>query len=245
MPRPVAVMTRRQALAGVAAWAAIPALGHAAARTAPVRIVTVLPVKPPALTEFLPVMKENARVARAHPGNQAFGVFMDTESPATLYLFESWDSLPDLADFMKTDAQQALATLEQSTLSGEALSLHLSDVPNIPAYDSHTKGPADDVQEDAAQTLVIRFQVRPQERTAFISAFHDVIPLVRAGRQTETYDLFHVSGRPDNFILLGRWRDAAAYEKHERLPCIIRLRQILPAMLRHASERHELHDAAL
>lgn len=128
MPRPVAAMTRRQALATMAACAAMPAIGHAAARETPVRIVTVLPVKPPALTEFLPVMKENARVARAHPGNQAFSVFMDTESPATLYLFESWDSLPDLADFMKTDTQQALATLEQSTLSGEALSLHLSDV---------------------------------------------------------------------------------------------------------------------
>ncbi|WP_025859980.1 putative quinol monooxygenase [Acetobacter papayae] len=158
----------------MAACAAIPAIGHAAARETPVRIVTVLPVKPPELTEFLPVMKENARVARAHPGNQAFSVFMDTESPATLYLFESWDSLPDLADFMKTDTQQALATLEQSTLSGEALSLHLSDVPDTPAYN----GSPLETTEDA-QTLVVRFQVRPQERAAFIAAFHDVIPIVR------------------------------------------------------------------
>lgn len=240
MPRPVAAMTRRQALATMAACAAMPAIGHAAARETPVRIVTVLPVKPPALTEFLPVMKENARVARAHPGNQAFSVFMDTESPATLYLFESWDSLPDLADFMKTDTQQALATLEQSTLSGEALSLHLSDVPDTPAYN----GSPLETTEDA-QTLVVRFQVRPQERAAFIAAFHDVIPIVRADRHTEAYDLFHVGGRPDNFILLGRWHDAAAYEKYQRQPSIRKLRQILPAMLKRASERHELHDVTV
>lgn len=240
MPKPVTAMTRRQALVSMAACAVMSSIGHAAVREAPVRIVTVLPVKPPALTEFLPVMKENARVARAHPGNQAFGVFMDTESPATLYLFESWDSLPDLADFMKTDSQQALATLEQSTLSGEALSLHLSDVPDTPAYNGSPLAATEN-----AQTLVVRFQVRPQERAAFIAAFHDVIPIVRADRHNAAYDLFHVSGRPDNFILLGRWHDVAAYEKYQRMPCTRKLCQILPAMLRRVSERHELRDVTV
>lgn len=240
MSRPVTALTRRQALGAAAACAVAPSFGRAATKAAPVRILTLLPVKPPELTKFLPVMKENARLARAHPGNQAFGVFMDTESPATLYLFESWDSLPDLADFMKTDAQQTLAALEQSTLSTQALSLHLSDVTSAPAYDS----PALESIEDA-QTLIIRFQVRPGERAAFISAFHDVMPIVRADRNTDAYDLFRVTGRPDNFVLLGRWRDMATYEKYERLPCIRKLHQILPAMLKRTSEQHELRDVML
>ncbi|MCH4143830.1 putative quinol monooxygenase [Acetobacter peroxydans] len=240
MSRPVTALTRRQALGAAVAYAVAPSIGRAATKTAPVRIVTLLPVKPPELTRFLPVMKENARLARAHPGNQTFGVFMDTESPATLYLFESWDSLPDLADFMKTDAQQTLASLEQSTLSSQALSLHLSDVSDTPAYDN----PALESTEDA-QTLMIRFQVRPGERAAFMSAFHDVIPVVRADRNTEAYDLFRVAGRPDNFVLMGRWHDMATYEKYERLPCIRKLHQILPAMLKRASERHELRDVML
>lgn len=233
------MMTRRTALAGIAAVAILtvgmPALAQDSTAA---HVFNILPLKPDAREGFLPLMQTNARASREEAGNISFDAFESEDGRGdALLLFESWKSRNAHNEHMQLPHLKAVETAAGSALSGTPTSIWVIDVPGLPP---HARKPIPDAE--TTRNVVVRLRVKPEGRNAFVEGFREVIPQARSARGNYVFDLYQEAGDPNGFVLVERWQSVAAHEAHLGQAYSKKLDGIVPGTLAQPPERYLLRD---
>ncbi len=232
------MITRRTALAAIAAVPALRLSGTASAQSAPAaHVFNILPVKPDALAGFLPVMQANAKASRSEAGNISFDVFQSEEGGNSLFLFESWKTRDAHKAHMQLPHLKAVEQKAATDVAGTPTSVWVTDVPGLPAY---LRKPVPDAA--TTRNVIVRLWVKPEGRAAFVNGFAEVIPQSRAAPGNHAFDLFQEADDPNGFVLFERWKDVASHEKHLGQAYSKKLDGIVPGTLSRTPERHLLRD---
>lgn len=236
--------TRRITLAALSAVSVIALSGGlpVAAQTAgdaPAHVFSILPVKPEALSGFLPVIRANAAASREEPGNISFDVFQNEEGGSDILLFESWKSREAHNEHLQLPHLKAVEARAGTDFSGNITSVWVSDVPGLPA---HARKPIPDGA--TTRNVLVRLRVKPEARDTFLKAFAEVIPASRAAPGNYVFDLYQETDDPNGFFLFERWQSVAAHEAHLGQPYSKTLDEVLPGTLAQPIERYLARDAA-
>ena len=79
----------------------------------------------------------------------------------------------------------------------------------------------------SAIAVVATIAALPQHREAVELALRTAVPLVREEPGCELYALHRDQARPERFVMVERWSDEAALEKHVQAPAFLALAQAL------------------
>lgn len=158
------------------------------------------PVKPDRWTDLVQAVQNNIAKSRKEPGNLSFSLYVPEYDTLQPIWFERFKSKEAHSFHMQQDYfKKAIAVIKQS-LAGEALSITLNEIKEIPAIIP--------VNVNAASSHSFTFyDVKPGKRHQFITAMADIAVKYRAVTNNVEYNLYQYKNEPDKFVIIEGWKN--------------------------------------
>ncbi|KOS05466.1 hypothetical protein AM493_05050 [Flavobacterium akiainvivens] len=155
------------------------------------------PVKPEKWAVLLAAVQNNVTHSRREAGNLAFNLYLpenDTLQPIWFERFQTYKAhtLHMQQDYFK----KAIAVIKQS-LAGEALSIALKDVKEVPAVNPKNR--------TAAHNSITLYTVKPGSRQQFVTAMANAAAKCRGLSNNVEYNLYQYKNEPEKFVLIEAW----------------------------------------
>jgi Uncharacterized conserved protein len=99
-------------------------------------------------------------------------------------------------------------------------------------------------EAETTRNVLVRFQVEPQSRQAFVDAFAEAIPQARAAPGNHIFDLYQEADNPNGFVLLERWDSVASHMAHLGQPYSRRADSVVFSVLAAPAVDLHLSDVA-
>lgn|GEM_PF-906781 len=165
------------------------------------------PIKKDQWNDFIHAVQKNIVNSRNEPGNLSFSLFQPEDGKLQPIWFERFKDKEAHNVHKEQNYFKDAITVIQKSLEGEARSLELKELDEIPAAI-----PTLSDKPETTRHVIVLFDVRPEKRQFFIDAMSDVTLLSRQTHGNLEFNLYQYADDPNKFVLMEGWESVANHE---------------------------------
>ena len=157
--------------------------------------------------DFLQAVQTNISNSRKEQGNLAFSLYQPEDSKLQPIWFERFNNKQAHNHHKEQGYFKSAITVIQKSLKGEANSITLKEVKEIPAT-----VPILPDKPKTTRHVIVLFDVKPEKRQFFIDAMAQVAPLSRKSQGNLEFNLYQYANDINKFVLMEGWQSKADHE---------------------------------
>lgn len=157
--------------------------------------------------QFTQAVQNNIANSRKEPGNISFSLYQPENGNLQPIWFERFDSKKAHDNHMQQDYFKNAIKVIQKSLEGEAQSIYLKEVDEIPA----TRPKLSDAPEKTHHVIVL-FNILPEKKQPFINAMATVAPQSRKASGNLEFNVYQFADDPHQFVLVEGWESKSQHE---------------------------------
>ena len=191
----------------------------------PVNLFLIFPVKDERSESFRQLIVANAIASRQEDGCHSFDVFLPEGEANPFYLFEQWDNQAALDNHGRQPHLEAVRQQLPDSLAGTPTKHRLTQLFTNISRRRTTADPSPN------RNVIVVLQVEPERRTALMDAFQQALPPCCAADGNLTFEIYQDEIDPNIVVLLERWTDAEAHQRHLDADYLKTLHEVMFACL--------------
>lgn len=165
------------------------------------------PVKQDKWDNFVQAVQNNIAHSRKEPGNLAFRVYQPEDGRLEPLWFERFKTKGAHNLHKQQGYFKNAITVIQQSLAGEANSIELKELKEIPAIiPKHSNDPK------MTYTIITLFDVQPENRQHFVTGITDAAFKCRALAGNLEYNLYRYKDEPKKFVVIEGWKNKTNYD---------------------------------
>lgn len=176
------------------------------------------PIKKDGWNDFLHAVQKNIVNSRNEPGNLSFSLFQPENGKLHPIWFERFKDKEAHNAHKEQNYFKDAITVIQKSLAGEARSVELKELDEIPAAI-----PTLSDKPETTRHVIVLFDVKSEKRESFIDAMSEVAPLSRQAQGNLEFNLYQYADDPNKFVLMEGWESVANHEAQLKLDHIKQL----------------------
>ncbi|QNL51846.1 antibiotic biosynthesis monooxygenase [Olivibacter sp. SDN3] len=176
------------------------------------------PIKKDKWNDFIQAVQNNIINSRRESGNMSFSLFQPENGKLQPIWFERFKDKEAHNSHKEQNYFKDAITVIQKSLEGEARSIELKELDEIPAAI-----PIFSDKPETTRYVIVLFEVRSEKRRSFINAMAKVAPLSRKTRGNLEFNLYQYADDPNKFVLMEGWESVANHETQLKLDHISQL----------------------
>lgn len=176
--------------------------------------------------QFVQAVQNNVANSRNEPGNLSFSLYQPENVAFQAVWFERFTNKSAHTYHKEQDYFKNAISVIQASLAGEARSIELKELDDIPA-----QAPLYAKEPGKSRHVVVLFDVKAERKTDYITAMREVASHSRKAAGNLEFNLYQFAHEPNQFALIESWENKEAHEAQQKQEYLKKLQADLEGVL--------------